>query len=675
MTRDETKKRIEALKKEINKIRYAYHVEDKQIVPDSVKDSLQHELYTLEQKYPEFITPDSPTQRVGGEPLKGFKKITHSSPMLSMEDVFSTEELNSWEERLKRLNAAKAIEVDGYFTEIKMDGLAIALIYKNGLLATGATRGNGIVGEDVVSNLKTIEAIPLKLELDHVSSDLRKIVEKEFEVRGEVFMPKKSFDELNKAQEKQAGMIFANPRNAAAGSIRQLNPKMTASRKLDFLIYEVITYLGLKTHKENLDIAQKLGFKINKFNILAKNLAEIERFHETIFKKRENLPYWTDGIVVKLNNLAIRKRLGFVGKAWRWEIAYKFAAQQATTVIEDIIVQVGRTGALTPIAVMKPVLIGGTTVSRASLHNEDEIKRKDIRIDDTVIVQKAGDIIPEVTEVLKDMRPKKTKEFRMPTKCPICGHKVLKGEGEAIHYCSNPHCFAQNRRKIIYFVSRAAFDIDGLGPKIIDQLLNNKLIKGPEDLFKLKVGDLEPLERFAEKSAANLFEAIQNSKKIDLARFIYALGIRHVGAEMAEDLAKQFGSLENLIQIKYEDVARMYGVGEKVARSVYDYFSEPKNKKLIEDLLGAGVEISRYRSPVRADKLKGRSFVVTGVLETMSREEAHKKIIQYGGDVQPAVSSKINYLIVGENPGSKLEKAKKLGVKIISEKEFMELIH
>ena len=670
MNKQEAKNRIEKLRKEIDKIRYYYHVLDKQIVPDSVKDSLQHELYKLEQEYPEFISVDSPTQRVGGKPLDKFNKVKHVTPMLSMEDAFSFEELEDWETKISKIIGHKPKE---YFVEQKMDGLAISLLYKKGLLTQATTRGDGTTGEDVTQNIKTVESIPLKLALHATRYTLQ-----DLEVRGEVFLPKKAFEKMNQQQIANSQSPFANPRNAAAGSIRQLDSKITASRHLDFLPYGMKNVTRYKLHvtsqEEIYQFLSKLGFKVNKNNKLCRDLKEVEKFHQHWKTARKNLPYMTDGIVVKVNDLALQDKLKFIGKAYRWEIAYKFPAQQVSTIVKDIIVQVGRTGALTPVAVLEPVNVAGSTVSRATLHNEDEVHRKDIRVGDTVIIQKAGDVIPEVVESLKNLRPKNAREFHVPKTCPICGSPVVRPEGEAIHRCSDPKCSIRTRRGLHHFASKGAFDIDGLGPKIIDTLFENNLVKSPVDLFKLTTGDLQPLERFAEKSAQNVYDAIQKSKEVTLERFIYALGIRIVGVETANDLAAQFGSIDKLIQAKYEDIERMYGVAEKSAKVIYEWLQDKKNIELVHDLQKAGVKIKPYHSPVKANKLEGKSFVVTGTLPALSRDDAHKKIIQYGGIVHLSISAKTDYVILGENPGSKFDKAKKLGTKIIDEKKFLEMI-
>jgi len=540
MNKQETKNRIKKLRELIEKYRYAYHVLDKSLVSDAVNDSLKHELQELENQYPDLVTPDSPTQRVGGKPLEKFEKVIHERPMLSLTDAFSFDELKEWETRNSKITPLRW----NYFAELKIDGLAVSLIYENGIFVRGATRGDGRVGEDVTQNLKTIEAIPLRLNSKFEIRNSKQIqnpkfkLPKRIEVRGEAFMSIKTFEEINQEQEKKGQPKFANPRNAAAGSIRQLDPKITASRKLSFYAYDLVTDLGQKTHQEAHEIMKLLGFPTNPHNQYCKNLDEVEKYHQKWATERQKLPYWTDGIVVVVNDLEILKKLGVVGKAPRGMIAYKFPPEEATTIVEDITVQVGRTGALTPVAVLKPVLVAGSTISRATLHNEDEIKRKDIRIGDTVVVRKAGDVIPEVASVLKDMRTGREKQFKMPKKCPVCGGPVIRPAGEAIARCINKNCFAQNFRRYQHFISKPAFDIAGVGPKILAKFIDEGLIKDPADLFTLKEGDIAPLERFAEKSARNIVESIQSHKKVSLGRFIYALGIRNVGEETAYDIAE-----------------------------------------------------------------------------------------------------------------------------------------
>jgi len=679
MSKEEAKNRIEKLRGELNQHRYFYYVLDKPKISDAVYDSLFRELEKLEEEYPDLITPDSPTQRVGDEPAKKFEKVKHDSRMLSINDVFNFEELEKWEERLIKLGAKSAIEEDGYFVELKMDGLAVSLIYQDGILVQGSTRGDGSVGENVTQNLKTIDSIPLRIE-QH--GDIKKLLcnrgadsalNGSFEVRGEAFLSKADFEKLNAGREKSELAKYANPRNVAAGSIRQLDSKITAGRELDFFVYAVASKVGLDKHHQEHDLAECLGFKVNKNNKLCRNLAEVKEFLKHWESAREKLPYQTDGVVVVLDNKKAFDRLGVVGKAARGIIAYKFAAEEATSKILDIIVQVGRTGKLTPVAVMEPTIVAGSTVSRATLHNADEIGRKDIRIGDTVIIRKAGDVIPEVKEVIKSMRGGDEKTFRMPNNCPVCGGKVTKKDGEVDSYCADKNCSIRRLRQIGFFVSKNAFDIDGMGPKIIEQLMNEGLVGDPSDIFKLKEGDLEPLERFAEKSAQNIIEAIEKSKEVPLESFIYALGIRHVGAETANDIAEQFGTIEKILLLKKDDLDAIYGVGEAVGKSFEEYFSDKKHLEVIKELQKLGVKIQPFHSPVVSKKLAGKSFVVTGSLESMPRDDAHKLIVKNGGRVSSSVTSKTDYLVVGDEPGSKLDKAKKFGTKILEESEFLKM--
>jgi DNA ligase (NAD+) len=675
MTKGEAKKRIEKLKKVINHHRYLYHVLNKQEISDSALDSLKHELYKLEQQFPEFITPDSPTQRVAGQPLKEFKKVEHKIPMLSIEDIFSERELQDWEDYLKRLEPTAKFE---YFAELKIDGFAITLIYQNGIFMTGATRGNGRVGEDVSQNLKTIESIPLKLEIrggisdKKIEENLRKLIRKGIiEIRGEVYMEKKAFEKFNKELEKKGQKPYANPRNLAAGSIRQLDPKLAASRPLKFLAYDIVSDIGQNKHSQEHQILPILGFKTDSGKI-CQNLSDIVNFWRETAKKREILPYQIDGVVISINDNFLFQKLGVAGKSPRATRALKFSPKQATTQVLDIKVQVGRTGAVTPIAYLKPVQVGGVTITRATLHNEDEIKRLGVRIGDTVIVERAGDVIPAVAKVIPELRTGKEKIFHFPKTCPICQTKLIRPTGEAVWRCPNSNCPARKREKLYFFASKKAFDIEGLGPKIIDQLLDENLISQAPDLFALREGDLIPLERFAEKSAKNLVEAIQKSKEIPLARFIFSLGIRHVGEETAIDLANFFGSLENLKKASKTDLEKIPDIGEKVAESIYDWFQSKKNLKFIEDLIKAGVKILKPEKIGK--KLEGKTFVLTGVLETMTRNEAEKKIRLLGGHPSSSISKQTDFLIVGKEPGSKLKKAKELGVKIIDEKEFLKMI-
>jgi len=673
MIKQEAKIRIEKLKKEINHHRYLYHVLDKQEISDAALDSLKHELDKLEKQFPELITPDSPTQRVSGKALDKFEKVTHRVPMLSLTDAFLFEDIKDWEERNEKLLSA-GIKLD-YYAELKMDGLAITLIYKKGVLWKGVTRGDGTVGEDVTQNLKTIEAIPLRLEIEKLPKAVLRIAEREIEVRGEVFMLKSVFEKLNKEQEKKNKPKFANPRNTAAGSVRQLDSNITVSRKLSFMAYNLVTDVGQKTHEESHKLMELFGFRAgNKNNEYCSDIRAVQKYHEKIGKVRGKLPYWTDGIVVNINDLDLFKRLGVVGKAPRGSIAYKYPAEQATTIVEDIQVQVGRTGALTPVAHLRPVKVAGSTVSRATLHNMDEIGRLDVKIGDTVIIQKAGDIIPDIVKVLPNLRTGKEKKFNMPSKCPVCNSKVIKRQGEVAHYCTNKKCFAQQQENLRHFISKKALNIDGLGPKILEQLAFADLVKSPADLFSLKEPDLKLLERFAEVSASNLVKSIQAGKEVPLARFIYALGIRHVGEETAIDLAERYGNLEKIMKASLEELEALHDVGLVVAKSIFEYFQDKQNQNLIRKLMDKGVIIKSPKRIFKKTGLTGRSLIVTGTLNTMSREEAKERVRSAGGKWASSVSKNTDYVVVGVDPGSKADKAEKLGVKILSEKEFITLL-
>lgn len=664
MTKKEVKNRIEKLKKEINHHRYLYHVLDTQEISDAALDSLKHELYELEQANPEFITSDSPTQRVGGQPLDKFSKVKHQVPMLSIEDVFTFEETTKWQERIGKL--VPRVKLD-YFAEVKMDGLAIALIYQDGVLVKAATRGDGKIGEDVTQNIKTIEAIPLRLrEIKDVSS-----LKGEIEIRGEVFMRKKVFAKLNKEQERKGEKIFANPRNASAGSVRQLDSRITASRQLAFYGYDLITDLGQKTHQQVHDLIKALGVPINPWFAYCPDLQAVQVFYEKMQEERDNLDYWIDGIVVNVNNIELMNKLGVVGKTKRGMVAYKFPAEQTTTIIEDVKFNVGRTGVLTPVADLKPVAIGGTIVSHATLHNIDEIKRLGVKVGDTVIIEKAGDVIPKVIEVLPKLRTGKEKEIKIPDKCPICGSAIKHKKGEVGIYCSNTNCFAKEKEKLIHFVSKKGMNIEGLGNKIVGQLIDQGLIRDASDIYKLRVGDLQPLERFAEKSAKNIIEAIEQSKKVSLAKFVFALGIRHVGEETAIDLAQYLGSINKIKKASLADLQKVPDIGQVVAQSIYDYFRDNKNLQLVEELL-------KYLAIEPVEKVKqtltGKTFVLTGSLDSMTRDQAKDQIRKLGGDVSASVSQKTDFVVAGQEPGSKYDKAKKLGVTIINEKEFLNMI-
>lgn len=667
MTKQEAKKRIEKLRKVIDHHRYLYHVLDRQEISDAALDSLKKELFDLEARYPELVTPDSPTQRVGGKPLDAFEKVRHRVPMLSLNDAFSLEDMRAWETRIKKLFSSG--EKFDYFVELKMDGLAVSLVYKDGSLVQGATRGDGRIGEDVTANVKTIESIPLSLR----DFFLKKQFPSEVIVRGEVYMRKDVFDKLNSQQRKKGLLPFANPRNAAAGSIRQLDPMLAAQRQLSFMAYDIATDIGQRSHAETHRFLQKLGFPAGDFTVLCKTLDEVMAVYERMKQRRERLPYWIDGVVVTVNQTLLYRNLGVVGKAPRGALALKFPAEQVTTTVEDIAVQVGRVGTLTPVALLAPVRVGGTTVSRATLHNIDEIKRLDLKIGDTVIIQKAGDIIPNVVKVLHALRTGKEKTFRMPATCPRCGAPVVRPTGEVNFYCSNKDCFAIQKEKIYHFVSKPAFHIDGLGPKIIDQLLEKGLIRDAVDLFDLKQGDLEPLEGFAPKSAAKLVAAIGAAKKVTLPRFIYALGIRHVGEQTAFLLARSFRSLDRIMSAGAEELLQVSDIGGVVARSIYDYFHDRANRAFIKKLLARGVTIEGERTAGPGRKWEGKTFVLTGTLQHLTRDEAKKLIRDRGGRVSSSVSTATDYVVAGKDPGSKYAKAEKVGVKVVGEREFLEM--
>lgn len=663
----EIKTRIEKLKKEINYHRYLYHVLDRVEISDAALDSLKHELYELEQKYPEFITSDSPTQRIGGAPLDKFTKIIHTVPQWSFNDAFSADEIREFDKRVRRFLAEHGIGgkiSPEYTAELKIDGLHVVLAYKKGVFVSGATRGDGKIGEDVTQNLKTIESIPLKLE-----QELDLVAE------GEVFMAKSVLKELNEEREKRGEQPLSNPRNAAAGAIRQLDSKIAKERRLDCFVYD-LSWAGNfslpETQTEELEKLKKLGFKVNNNWKHCKNIEEVISVWREALKIREKADYWIDGIVIKLNSNIWQKRLGYTGKAPRWAIAFKFPAEQAATVVEDIAVQVGRTGVLTPVAHLKPVPVMGSTISRATLHNEDEIRRLDLKIGDTVIIQKAGDVIPEVVKVLSGFRTGKEKDFKMPKKCPICGSATVRPEGEVATYCANKRCYAQDLRRLIHFASRKAFDIRGMGRKIVQRFVDEKLISTAADIFELTKDDISVLARFGEKSAENLIGAIAKSKTVLLSKFIYALGIHHVGEEISYGLAIYFKKLSNLQKATVEDLIKSRDIGPVVAESIYGFFRDAGNIKLLNDLEKAGVKIIPDKAP--EGKLAGKSFVVTGTLKALSREEAHERVRALGGNVSSAVSAKTSFLVAGENPGSKYEKAKRLGVKIIEEREFASML-
>ncbi len=667
----QAKERIEHLRKAINKYRYAYHVENKSLISDEALDTLKKELFDLEQQFPDLITPDSPTQRVAGKPLKEFAKVTHEKPMISLNDAFSEDNVREWLKRIENY-LGRPVKPE-FYCEHKIDGLGIELVYENGYFTTGSTRGDGLVGEDVTQNLKTVEAIPLHLDGNPP---------KHLVVRGEVYLTTRQFDAINKELSKQDKKIYANPRNLAAGTLRQLDPHISASRKLHSFQYAVVTNAGQKTHEEEHELLKKWGFTTNPHNRRVDSVEGIFKFHEETAKMRDKISYEIDGIVVTVNDNKTFGDAGVIGKAPRGAIAYKFSPREATTIVEEIQVQVGRTGTLTPVAVLKAVEVGGVTITHATLHNYDEIQRLGLKIGDTVIVSRAGDVIPQVTRVLTELRTGKEKEFHMPKTCPVDGSKVIK-EGVA-YKCSNPRCGARHREFLYHFVY--VFGMDGLGPKIIDRLLDEGLISDAADIFTVRKGDVAALERFGEKSAENIVNEISQRKTIPLQRFIGALGILHVGEETARVLAQKLVAgrkqqvtrpnqvLEILEAMSVEDLQEIPDVGPAVARSIHEYFQDTRNRELIKKLDKAGVTLESAELKPTSRALAGKTFVLTGTLESMSRDEAKEKIRQRGGEVSESVSKHTSYVVAGSEPGSKREKAEKLGVKVLHEKEFLALL-
>ncbi|KUK10331.1 MAG: DNA ligase [Clostridia bacterium 41_269] len=662
ITFEEAQKRVEELRKEIDRHNYLYFVLNAPEISDQEFDALMRELIELEEKFPELITPYSPTQRVGEQPSKEFAQVQHPVPLLSLSNAFDFGDLKEWDERIKR-QVKNSVD---YVVELKIDGLSVALTYENGIFVMGATRGDGYTGEDITANLKTIKTLPLRLK-----DAIPRLV-----VRGEAFMPKAAFNRLNEERERNGLPLFANPRNAAAGSLRQLDPKITASRTLGLFVYEVFMVKGveLDTQWRVLDFLQKQGFPVNPYKKLCSSIEEVYSQCKEWEEKRWELDYDIDGLVVKVNSLEIQKTLGHTSKSPRWAIAYKFQSEQAVTRVKDIIIRVGRTGVLTPTAILEPVRIGGTTVSRATLHNEDIIREKDIRIGDKVVVQKAGEIIPEIVSVIKEERKGTEKVFSFPAKCPECGSRVVRFPGEAAVRCTGGLvCPAQQRESIIHFASRDAMNIEGLGPKIIEQLLEKGLVKDVADLYYLKKEDLINLERMGEKSAENLINAIQKSKSNPLSRLLFGLGVRYVGSRAAKILAESFKTMDKLIEADIDELLEINEIGEKIARSIVEFFKEEHNLKVIEKLKNAGVNMSEVSSE-EVLPFKGKKFVLTGKLNSMTRNEAKEKIEFLGGEVLSSVSRKVDYLILGKDPGSKYEKAVSLGITILDEEQFLELI-
>ncbi|MBI5742809.1 MAG: NAD-dependent DNA ligase LigA [Candidatus Niyogibacteria bacterium] len=676
MNKSEAITRIKKLRDVIDHHRYLYHVLDREEISEAALDSLKHELKKLEDEFPNLITPDSPTQRVGGRPLEKFVKVEHAVRMLSLEDVFNEAEFEEWLARIAKLipeNRSPA-----FYAEKKFDGLALSLIYENGRLVRAATRGDGRIGEDVTLSARTIEAIPLKLSVEgKVKGETLQICEKliaapHLEVRGEVLITKREFARLNKEQEKKGLEPYANTRNLAAGSIHQLDPKVAAGRRLDFMAYDIAGDVGLNKHSLEHEALLSLGFKSDKEARLCVNAREVFALRQKIEKEREQLDFGIDGLVVTIDDNKIFEALGTVGKTPRGAIAFKFAPIESTTIVEDIKIQVGRTGALTPVAILRPVDIGGTIVSRATLHNEDEIRRLELKVGDTVVVGRAGDVIPDVKKVLTELRTGKERNFKMPEKCPVCGEKVVRDPDGVAHRCLNKKCPARSLRYLNYFVSKQGFDIDGLGPKIVAALVDAGLVQDAADIFELEEGDLTPLERFAEKSAQNLVAAIKAARAVTFDRFIRALGILHVGEETARDLAAHFGTTLKLAGAERAELLAIPNIGTVVAESLYAWFRDAHNRAFLQKLL-KNVKVKRVEAP-RGGKFTGQTFVLTGTLTALSRDTAKEKIRALGGEATETVSKKTTHVVAGEDPGSKLAKAKKLGVKILNEREFLKLL-
>jgi len=662
-------RKIEELREKIRYHNYRYYILDDPTDSDAEYDRLMRNLIELEEKHPQHVTPSSPTQRVGIEPVSEFTSVKHIAPMLSLANAFLTEELRAFDQRVKKLIPERKLE---YVVELKIDGLAVALVYENGLFLRGATRGDGATGEDITSNLRTVKTIPLKLFGEDVSPHI--------EVYGEVYLKKSDFKKLNEERIKKKENLFANPRNAAAGSVRQLDPRITAQRNLDTFIYRATFPKGNKfnTHMDTLNYLKKIGFKVNPHIKFCQDIEEAINYYRKWIEKKEKLDYEVDGMVVKINSLKMREELGSTTRSPRWAVAYKFPAQQITTKIKDIIVQVGSTGAVTPVAELTPVTLSGSEVKRATLHNEDEIRRKDIRIGDIVLIQKAGEVIPKVVKVIKEKRTGKEMEFVMPAKCRICGAKISRSEGEVIFRCTNPACPAQVKGRIRHFASRDAMDIEGLGPAIIDQLVEKDLVKDISDLYTLNRDKLISLERMAEKSADNLLDAIEKSKQKSLASLIYGLEIRYVGVHTSEVITRYYPTLDKFKKANSEELVEIKEIGPKVTDSIILFFKESENLAIIERLRSAGLNFGQEEEKTRKKKgaqiLVGKQFVITGTLENFTRTQIKEIISKLGGRVTGSVSNKTDYVVVGEDPGSKYQKAKKLDVLIINEEEFKKVI-
>ncbi len=666
----DVEKQIEKLRADIRRHEHLYYVLDAPEISDADFDYLMVQLKRLEAEHPELVTPDSPTQRVGGKPREGFVKAEHSRPMLSLDNAYSEEELRDWDRRVRELAGSDKIE---YVCEFKMDGMSLALTYRDGRMRSGVTRGDGSIGEDVTSNVRTMRTVPLTIDV----AALKKAgIPPDFEVRGEIIMPLASFERMNKDREAQGLATFANPRNAAAGTIRVLEPNVVAQRRLDLYVYFLLVdgkYFP-DQHADALKAMHAAGFKVNQHHTVATTIEQVLAFIAKAEQMREKLPYEIDGIVIKVNSMRTQERLGFTGKAPRWAIAYKYAARSGVTKIEDIVVNVGRTGKLTPLALLKPVSIGGTTVSRSTLHNMDEIERLGVKIGDWVMVERGGDVIPKVVEVVDDKQhPRGTKKFHMPERCPECGGHVVRVEGEADHRCINTACPAKLRESILHFAARSVMNIEGMGESLVNQLCDSKLVKDIADVFDLTKEKLLTLERVGDKSAENLLAEIEASRKLPLERVIYGLGIRFVGERTAEFLSEHFGSMDAIMDASVDELQEVDEVGPRIAESIHEFFAEPRNRALVKRLKDHGLTLTGKKR-VRGTALTGKTFVLTGTLATYSRDAAKKMIEDAGGKVVGSVSKKTDYVVAGDDPGSKLDKARELGVKVIGEKEMVELV-
>jgi DNA ligase (NAD+) len=659
--------RIQRLRGEINRHNHAYYVQDSPEVSDAEYDRLFDELVALEEAHPELVTPESPTQRVGAAPLEQFETVKHSLPMLSLNKATSEEEFLDFHRRVRELSGLSDEEVQ-YTAEPKFDGLAVELIYREGIFQLGCTRGDGIVGEDVTLNLRTVNSIPLSL--------LEGSIPELLEVRGEVIMTKEDFARLNREREKADQPLFANPRNAAAGSVRQLDPRITNTRPLSLFAYGIGRVEGedLTHHWDSLQRLKRLGFRISEHARLCGTVDEVIEYHRQILDQREGLPYEIDGIVIKVNAFSVQQRLGELSRSPRWAVAWKFPAQQEHTRVQDIIISVGRTGSLTPVAVLEPVRVGGVEVSRASLHNEDEVRKKDVRIGDTVVIQRAGDVIPEVVKVVESKRTGNERVFIMPDKCPVCGSEAERPEGEAIHRCTGFACPAQIKENLAHFVSKGAMNMDGLGHRLLEQMVDKGIIEDPADLYFLDKEALMKMDRMGDKLAENLLVSIAKSRTPDLSNLIYGLGIRNVGYHLAGVLAKTFKSVDNLAEQSVEELTRVHEVGPIVAQSLHNYFRNPKNLEILDKLKRGGVEFPVEETRAGEAPLAGKTFVLTGGLESLTRDEARSLIQEHGGRVSSSVSKKTDFVIVGKDAGSKLDKARKLGVETLNEDEFKKMI-